>query len=255
MARRGIAAQTVEACLGKVTQTDYFYKNKGDTSRVEYEPSMLCGIVMQARLVFKYMQASINTCKSAISARPDYETDDIAYPLRLSVCSYQFDVRPGTGISYADRYIDDTNEVCKVVSKIGDTIAAMEQGKVLFGRPFPTIMNMNSDDYYIVNFGSINRVVECPRCGNEYTASKLPKGHYETMACVVASNIKKIRAEGWDSLDGVHVRAVQSAGVEYLDIPIDTRRFVPEWVQLAIKAHKQNPMGLSLKEYLIKMKP
>ena len=135
------------------------------------------------------------------------------------------------------------------------TFESMKAGVVKYGRTFPNGVTNNKAGSIDISCGNIYAECRCPRCKEAYVGFRPPKGHYRTMKCKTISGIKRTIKSGYQPIDGCLTRTILNAGIEYVDIPVKTARYVPDWVVSAIQAHRDNDMGLTLKEFLIKVKP
>lgn len=96
----------------------------------------------------------------------------------------------------------------------------------------------------------------CPLCKETYTKMGMSM-HTGSMACMRDQQQLDVKAEGYQIVDAVGVRAIIKAGIEYKVRPSGMEMWVPGWVNDAIKTYYSKEggfAGMKLNEYLSKIK-
>lgn len=104
------------------------------------------------------------------------------------------------------------------------------------------------------------RGIMCADCG-EVVNAQTYKAHRQSMKCMTMTMNRDVRETGYSEVDhGPHITAIKKSGIEIEVRPTGYAIWAPEWVKEAIKAYEEHKAGggfagLSLSEYLEKMKP
>jgi hypothetical protein len=142
------------------------------------------------------------------------------------------------------------------VAVIDKAIESVSAGNKLEGKSFIHSVS-TSGSWGVICKATTMKGVMCDSCGHILSASAIAN-HRSSLTCMRDTHTRDVEDKGWEMVNNpAHLAAIRKSGVEW-DVRAEAfKMWAPNWVHQAIVSFNKNEGfgGLSLEEYLKKMKP